>query len=81
MRNGSRRRAPSIFSAASTTVSVSGRGSSTSGETISVRPQNSRRPAILDSGSPAARRAASSASRAAPRFPSGVSGAAISDAG
>ena len=58
MRRASPRRAAKAASAASTIVSVSGRGSSTSGEIAKLRPQNSRRPTMRDSGSPAARRAA-----------------------
>ena len=49
-----------IESAISTIVSDSGRGSSTFGEIVKERPQNSRSPTIRDRGSPAARRAANS---------------------
>ena len=40
----------------STRVSVSGRGTSTSGVTCSIRPRNSRSPTRYASGSPVARR-------------------------
>lgn len=53
------------MAAASTIVSVSGRGSKTLSEIVSGSPQNSRRPTILDRGSPATRRAANSASLSA----------------
>ena len=80
IRNGSSRRSLSSLRDVSTIVSVSGRGSNTCGEIVSVRPQNSRFPTILDSGSPAARRAANSSTfRAAD--PSGSCGATINASG
>ena len=45
-------------SASSTSVSVSGRGMSTAGDTCSVNPQNSRRPVRYATGSPSRRRRA-----------------------
>ena len=50
-------------SASSTSSSVSGRGSSTSGVTLKSRPQNARRPMIFATGSRAARRATSAKNR------------------
>ena len=75
-RSSSRRLSAKSATAASTIVSVSGRGSSTSGEIVSARPQNSRLPTIFDRGSPETRLTANSSSRAAAP-PRGASGAAM----
>ncbi len=67
MRSGESRLDPArkISSAASTTVSVSGRGTSVAGESRSGKPQNSLRPRIRATGSPAMRRFAKPSRRSA----------------
>ena len=66
MRNGRLRSPParSSSSASSTTVSVSGRGTSVAGESCSGSPQNSFSPRMRATGSPARRRRAKSSRRA-----------------
>ena len=74
------RRAAKRSSAASTMLSVSGRGSSTAGVIAKRMPQNSRQPRIRDKGSRAMRRSATSRNvRTA--SPSGRSGEAMRSAG